>query len=265
MRGCGALRAQCRTQGSSDRDWAEEFGHERRAVGQIADLPIPRTRNGFQTQLFENYQRRQMELDPMIGDMFVQGVSQARVGAILESLNGMKPSAATVSRVFHSLEEEYQAWKTRQWPAHYAYGYADGTYFSVIYGDESQKTPDLALIGITPEGKREVIAITIGARENKQAWGNLLDDIKSRGVEQVDLGVTDGNQTMIDAIKARFPNSQRQRCMRNVLFRGKHKRANVLGHVPDKHREEVGAEFKTIFYHNNREKADQQAAAFREK
>jgi hypothetical protein len=61
------------------------------SVGTIEDLVIPRTRGGFQTQLFEKYQRRQVELDQMIGDMFVQGVSQARVGTILETLNGVKP------------------------------------------------------------------------------------------------------------------------------------------------------------------------------
>jgi transposase-like protein len=106
------------------------------SVGTIEDLVIPRTRGGFQTQLFEKYQRQQVELDQMIGDMFVQGVSQARVGTILETLNGVKPSASTVSRVFHTLEEEYAAWKTRELPEHYKYVYADGTYFSVIYGFE---------------------------------------------------------------------------------------------------------------------------------
>ena len=228
------------------------------SVGTIKDLVVPRTRGGFQTQIFEKYQRRQGELDMLIGDMFIQGVSQVRVGAILETLNGIKPSASTVSRVFHTLEEEYEAWKTRALPERYVYVFADGTFFSVIYGDEGQKTPVLALFGITPAGTREVIAITIGQSESKDAWGNLLDDIKSRGVKQVDLWVTDGNQTMIDAINKRFPDSQRQRCVR-------HKMENILAHVPDKQHETVGKEFMAIFYQKNREKADQQAAAFREK
>jgi transposase-like protein len=228
------------------------------SVGTIENLVIPRTRGGFQTQLFEKYQRRQVELDQMIGDMFVQGVSQARVGTILETLNGVKPSASTVSRVFHTLEEEYASWKTRELPERYKYVYADGTYFSVIYGDEGQKTPVLALYGISPAGKREVIAMTIGESESKDAWGNLLDDIKARGLKQVDLWVTDGNQTMIDAIAKRFPDSQRQRCVR-------HKMENILAHVPEKQQEAVGKEFMAIFYQKNREKADLQAAAFRAK
>jgi transposase-like protein len=224
------------------------------SVGQIKDLPVPRTRGGFQTQLFEKYQRRQGELDQMIGDMFVQGVSQARVGTILETLNGVKPSASTVSRVFHTREEEYEQWKQRELPERYAYVFADGTYFSVIYVDEGQKTPVLALFGIRPDGKREGIAITIGQSESKDAWGKVLDDIKSCGVKQVDLWVTNGNQTMIDAIRQRYPDSQRQRCV-------KHKLGNVLAHVPERHQDVVGKEFMAIFYQKNREKADQQAAA----
>lgn len=228
------------------------------SVGVIEDLEVPRTRHGFQTQLFEKYKRRQAELDEMIGEMFVKGISQAQVGQVLETLNGIKPSASTVSRTYHNLEEEYQAWKQRPLPAHYVYVFADGTYFSVIYGDEGQKTPVLALIGILPNGSKEVIALTIGERENEAAWRNLVDELKTRGVQTVDLWITDGNQAMINAIQTKFPDSQRQRCM-------VHKLANVLGYVIEKYRAEVETDFKRIFYQDSRVKADQEAAAFREK
>jgi transposase-like protein len=57
-------------------------------VGQIADLPVPRTRGGSQTQLFERYHRRQDELDSAIGEMFVKGVSTTQVGQVIENLTG---------------------------------------------------------------------------------------------------------------------------------------------------------------------------------
>jgi putative transposase len=57
-------------------------------VGQIADLPVPRTRGGYQTQLFERYHRRQDELDSAIGEMFVKGVSTTKVGQVIETLTG---------------------------------------------------------------------------------------------------------------------------------------------------------------------------------
>ena len=90
-------------------------------VGQIADLPVPRTRGGYQTQLFERYHRRQDELESAIGEMFVKGVRTTKVGQVIETLTGSHPSASTVSRVFHTLESEYEQWKTRRLEERYAY------------------------------------------------------------------------------------------------------------------------------------------------
>jgi putative transposase len=75
-------------------------------VGQIADLPVPRTRGGYQTQGFDRYHRRRDELDTAIGAMCVGGVSMAKVGQVVETMTGSKPSASTVSRGFHTLEDE---------------------------------------------------------------------------------------------------------------------------------------------------------------
>jgi len=99
-------------------------GHYRRdletTMGQIYDLPVPRTRGGFHIQVFKRYHRRRDELDTVIGGMFVDGVSMANVGQVVETLTGSNPSASTVSRVFHSLENEYQAWKQRPLEERYA-------------------------------------------------------------------------------------------------------------------------------------------------
>ena len=74
------------------------------SVGQIDGLAVPRTRGGFRTQVFERYHRRREEVDAALCDMFVQGVSTTRVGQVTAVLNGNKPSASTVSRVFHTLD-----------------------------------------------------------------------------------------------------------------------------------------------------------------
>ncbi len=227
-------------------------------VGVIDDLPIPRTRGGFHTQLFERYQRRMTEVDTLMRDMFVGGVSQQTVGTLVEHVTGTPASPSTVSRVFHTLEAEFAAWQKRTLPSRYAYVLADGTYFSVIYDGVGQKMPILALIGITPDGQREVIAFTTGERENPGAWEDLLSDIKQRGVQTIDLWITDGHQAMLNAIGLKFPSSDRQRCIR-------HKMDNILSHVPERQRETVRQELRAIFYQANRCKAEQVATAFKEK
>jgi putative transposase len=68
-------------------------------LGQIADLPVPRTRGGYHTQLFEQYHRRRDELDTAIGQMFVGGVSMAKVGQVVETLDFSRPPVLPPSRV----------------------------------------------------------------------------------------------------------------------------------------------------------------------
>jgi transposase-like protein len=228
------------------------------SVGKVENLPVPRSRGGFRTHVFERYQRRQAELDTAIGEMFVFGASTTRVGQIVETLTETHPSPSTVSRVFHTLESEFTTWKTRPLATHYVYAFADGTYFTVIYDGAGQKMPILAVIGITESGQREVLAFTVGERENQQAWEDLFEQLKLRGLQTVDLWITDGNQAMLNAVQTKFPSAARQRCV-------KHKMDNVLGYIPDKQRDLVEPELKAIFYQANRTAADQAAAAFCEK
>jgi putative transposase len=225
------------------------------SVGQIVDLPVPRTRSGFRTQLFERYQRRQAELDEAIGDMFIRGVSTEGVGQVVEVLTGSRPSPSTVSRVFHSLEDEFEAWKKRPLQESYLYAFADGTYFTVIYDHEGTKMPILAVIGINDKGERDVLAFTIGECENQSAWEGLLDDLKERGLKELGLWVSDGHKAMLNALEAKFPGTPRQRCV-------KHKMENVLGYVPKKQRDQLLPELRAIFYQDSREKAEQEVAAF---
>lgn len=227
-------------------------------VGRIEELAVPRTRGGFQTQLFERYARRRKEMDTAISDMFIKGVSTRQVGEVMEGLTGSAPSASTVSRVFHTLEGEYAIWKSRPLPSRYEYIFADGTYFTVIYEGEGCKMPILLVIGIKPDGIREVLGFSVGDRENQGAWEGLFENLKERGVKEVGLLITDGGKAMLNALAAKFPTVQRQRCV-------KHKMSNVLSYVPKKQREEVGEELRAIFYQESREKAEQVAHAWCEK
>jgi transposase-like protein len=225
------------------------------SVGEIEALSVPRSRKGHRTQLFDRYQRRQGELDAAMLKMFVGGNSTEQVSNVVEALTGSAPSASAVSRLFHSLEAEYAVWQERPLAAQYQYVFADGTYFSVIYDGQAHKMPILAVVGINLAGEREVLGFTIGERENQQAWTDLLEQFKQRGLQQVDLWISDGNQAMLNAIAHKFPTAQRQRCVA-------HKVKNVLGYIPKERQPEVEPALKAIFYQESRAQADQALAAF---
>jgi len=86
----------------------------------------------------------------------------------------------------------------------------------------------------------------------------VLDDLKERGVKEIGLWVSDGNQSTLNAIASKVPSSARQRWV-------VHKMENVLRYVPNKQREQIEPELKALFYQKNREAADQAVAAFIEK
>jgi hypothetical protein len=139
--------------------------------------------------------------------------------------------------------------------AHYAFLFADGTYFAVIYDGAGQKMPILAVIGIKPTGEREVLAFTVGERENKQAWEDQFDQLKARGLQTVALWITDGHHAMLNALQLKFPDTPCQRCV-------KHKLENILGYILEKQQDQAGPELKALFYQANRAQADQAVAAF---
>ena len=118
--------------------------------------------------------------------------------------------------------------------------------------------PILAVVGINQAGEREVLGFSVGDRENQNAWEQLFDDLKRRGVQQVGLWITDGLQAMLNASATKFSASQRQGCV-------KHKMENILSYIPEKQRHQVEPELKAIFYQDGRQPADQQLAAFIEK
>src|SRR5438046_3214095 len=118
--------------------------------------------------------------------------------------------------------------------------------------------PILAVVGISATGQREVLAFRVGDRENEQAWKDLFDDLKARGVKEIGLWLSDGNQAMLNAITQKFPTSARQRCV-------VHKMDNVLSYIPTKQQEQVEPELKALFYQKDRQAADQDVAAFSEK
>src|SRR5512136_794357 len=84
------------------------------SLGRLEEVHVPRDRAGrFQTRVFEQYQRRQGEVDQAIQTMFIKGLSTTAVGQVLGPLLDDAPSPSTVSRIFHSLDEECAAWRQR--------------------------------------------------------------------------------------------------------------------------------------------------------
>lgn len=227
------------------------------STGILMDLQVPRDRAGrFQTQVFERFQRYEPEVSAAIAAMFVAGVSQGRVAEVTQPLLGAAPSASSVSRIAHDLQTACEAWRKRPLLEQYHVIVIDGVYFPIVHGPKADETPLLVALGIDSEGQKSVIGLMVAGEESTDAWQNLLDDLKQRGVKAVDLLVTDGDEGLIGVLERAFPHTPRQRCTN-------HKMRNVLAKVPKRDKREVAAVLKGIFAQPSREEARLQAQAFR--
>jgi transposase-like protein len=157
--------------------------------------------------------------------MFVAGVSTHKVGEVAQTLMEVAPSASTVSRLNQTLTEQFEAWRQRRLQTHYRVVYLDGVHFRVRHGSKTDATIILTALGVDLEGSREVLALRACAEESKDGWSCLLQDLRDRGVAEVDLMVTDGHDGLLAALADLFPATLRQRCL-------VHKQRNVLNAVP---------------------------------
>jgi len=184
------------------------------ASGQIQDLKVPRDREGkFHTQLFDRYSRYEEQVAEGLTQMFVTGTSTHKVGEVAQTLMGVTPSGSRVSRLNHSLSEQFEAWRCRPLPTHWRVLYLDGIYLEVRHGDQVDPTIILAAMGVDLEGSKDILAIRACAQESQDGWMALLQDLRTRGVTEVDLIVTDGHEGLLAAVAALFTATPRQRCL----------------------------------------------------
>lgn len=227
------------------------------SVGLLEDLEVPRDRAGaFRTRVFDRFARYQSNIIDTLTRMFFHGVSERKVGQVIAPLLDIAPSASTISRLAHDLEGECEQWRTRDLQAHYRVIYVDGVYFPIVHDRKKDETPLLVALGVDDQGQKEVLGLIVAGAESTEAWQSLIDDLKRRGVQQVDLLVTDGDEGLIGVLGRSFPNTPRQRCVT-------HKERNVLAKIPARTKSQVATALKEVFRQPSRELAWTQAEAFR--
>src|SRR5438309_8772185 len=152
------------------------------ATGRLEEIKVPRDREGqFHTQAFERYSRFEPHIAEGLTQMFVAGTSTHKVGEVAQTLMGIAPSASTISRLNHTLTQQFEAWRERRLQEHYRMVYLDGVHFSIRHGDKADSTIILTALGVDLNGNKEVLALRACAEENKDGWASLLHDLRRRG------------------------------------------------------------------------------------
>ena len=195
---------------------------------RVRDRRPPDQAEKFSSKILPPYLRKTKAVEELIPWLYLKGISSGDFSEALAALLGPQApglSASTVTRLKGIWQEEYQQWSKRSLAGkRYVYVWADGVYFNIRLQEGRQCI--LVLLGVTAEGKKELIAIQDGERESEQSWKELLLDCKSRGLEiEPVLAIGDGALGFWKALRQLWPETQEQRCW-------VHKMANVLDKLP---------------------------------
>lgn len=218
--------------------------------GVIKALRIPRSRDGFATQIIPRYQRNLVKVNQMVRDIFLAGVSTRRVGEVLSNLWDREVSAQTVSRICQSLDREVVAYHRRALRDNYLYLFFDGISMKVKGSTQVHKKQILVAYGVTLEGKKEIIEFRQSTSESANQWEALLRDLYQRGLkgEGCRLIATDGCPGLHQALEIVYPYIPKQRCWA-------HKLRNVANRIRRKDQTECLSAAKKIYLAENKREA----------
>lgn len=222
------------------------------------ELIIPRDRNGsFDQQLIPDYARRTDDLETTIITLYRKGITTREIADLIEKLYGHHSSAATVSNITEAVKTQVETFHSRPLSEQYVVIFMDATYLNVRR-DSVAKEPLHVLLGITPEGNREVLDYALYPTESAANYEEMLANLKMRGVKQVLLFASDGLQGMRDAVKRQFPDAEHQQCW-------VHLSRTVARYIRQKDRREVLGDLKKVYQAADASKAREELKAFLEK
>jgi len=192
-------------------------GHYERGLhtkaGEVK-LKVPKLRNlPFETAIIERYRRRETSVEEALIEMYLAGVSLRRVEDITEALWGTKVSASTVSDLNQKIYGQIETWRNRPIEGRYAYVYLDGLWLKRSWGGEVRNVSVLVAIGVNEEGYREVLAVSEGAKEDGPSWKAFLVQLKSRGLQGVELFISDKCLGLVENLAEFYPEARWQRCV----------------------------------------------------
>lgn len=194
--------------------------------GVIKALRVPRARTSFPSKILPNYQRRQSQINKMIKDMFLAGISTRRVGEVLDQVWGQPVSAQTVSNVCQKLDREVKSYQSRRLSDRYQYLMFDGIVLKVKNALKADHRPVLVVYGITERGQKELIDFRQASSESATQWEAFLRNLYQRGLEgqNCNLVIIDGCKGLHQALETVYPYIPIQRCWAHNL-------RNVANHI----------------------------------
>ena len=222
-------------------------------------LDIPRDRNGeFEPEIVPKYCRDISGIEEKVISLYARGMTTRDIGAEIQELYGINVSAEKVSKITDRILPEIKEWQSRPLEPVYPFVFMDAIHYKIREDGRILNRAAYVVLGVTLEGNKDILSITIGANESSKFWLGMLNDLKNRGVQDVLFFCVDGLPGFREAIEAVYPNAQTQRCIIHML-------RNSFKYVSYKDLRSFASDFKSVYKASSEEIALKELEEVKEK
>lgn len=230
--------------GYRERPWATR-------VGQI-DLQIPKLRHGsYFPSLLEPRRLMEKALLAVVQQAYISGTSTRKVDDLVQALGLAGIDKSAVSRACKELDEQVEQFRNRPLEHSYPYVWFDAIYLKVRQNHRIVSMATVIAIGVRETGERDVLGVALGASESEPFWTEFMRSLVKRGLQGVQLVISDAHEGLKAAIAKALSGATWQRCRVHFL-------RNLLAHVPQGDKALVAALVRTVFAQPNQQAAGQQ-------
>jgi putative transposase len=226
--------------------------------GQV-EIDAPRDRNGtFEPKIVKKRQRRFVGFDDKILALYSRGLSTRDIEAHLQEIYGVRVGRDLISRVTDAVMDDVREWAKRPLEDIYPIVFLDCMVLKIREGGTVQRRALYLALGVTLEGDRDVLGMWFQETEGAKFWMQVLNDLKTRGIQDILICCVDGLAGFPEAIEAIFPQTTVQTCLVHLI-------RSSLRYVPRREREQVARDLKPIYTAADADAAQAELEAFDEK
>jgi transposase-like protein len=219
-------------------------------------IDVPRDRDGsFEPLLVPKHERRFTGFDDTIVALYARGMTMREIQGFVRDQYGTEVRPEFISSVTDAVMEEVGAWQSRPLEPMYPVIFFDALRVKIREDGVVRNKAIYRALGVQPDGTRDILGLWIENTEGAKFWMKVFNDLKTRGVQDVLIAVTDGLKGIPEALGAVFPATTLQTCIVHLI-------RNSLDYASWKERKALAVALKPIYTAVSAEAAEQALSEF---
>ena len=219
-------------------------------------IEVPRDREGeFEPKLIGKHERRFTGFDDKIIALYARGMTVREIQGFLAAMYATDVAPDFISTVTDAVLAEITVWQSRPLEPMYPVIFFDALRVKIREDNVVRNKAVYLALGVCPDGTRDILGLWIENTEGAKFWMKVFNDLKTRGVDDILIAVTDGLKGMAEALAAVYPATTLQTCIVHLI-------RNSLDYASWRDRRLLAAAIKPIYTATSAERAEAELTAF---